>query len=138
MEAILILYPASMMVFLTAILYTKNYFDNKKAYKNKEVSAKYFKAYLESPPENIAVSRQTLKNQFELPIIFYFLVAILISLNNVTLFDIILAWIFVVSRFLHSYIRLSSNFVPLRAKVFIFGFSILIIWWIYFIIRISF
>ena len=30
MEAILILYPASMMVFLTAILYTKNYFDIKK------------------------------------------------------------------------------------------------------------
>lgn len=137
METHLILYPAFSVVLLTAILYTKNYFDNKKAYRNKQVSAKYFKAYLENPPEKIAVSRQTLKNQFELPIIFYFLVSILISINDITKFDVIFAWFFVASRYFHSYIRLTSNFVPLRAKVFILGFVILLVWWIYFIIRIS-
>lgn len=138
METHLILYPAFMMILLTAILYTTNYFDNIKAYRNKQVSAKYFKAYLENPPEKIAVSRQTLKNQFELPIIFYFLISILISINEITLFDIIFAWTFVISRFIHSYIRLSSNFVPLRAKFFKVGFLVLIIWWLYFMLRILF
>ncbi|MAJ43133.1 MAG: hypothetical protein CMF96_00125 [Candidatus Marinimicrobia bacterium] len=137
MEAKLILYPTFLMVLLTAILYVKNYFDNKKAYKDKQVSADYFKTYLEIPPEKIAISQQTLKNQFELPIIFYILISILISMNKITIFDIFFAWIFVISRYFHCYVRLSSNFVPLRARVFKIGLLILIIWWVYFIIKIS-
>jgi hypothetical protein len=48
--------------------------------------------------------------------------------------EIILPWIFVASRYLHCYIRLSDNYVPHRVIVFSLGILVLIIWWIIFLI----
>jgi len=128
-----ILYPSFLMMFLTLFLYGKNYFDNVKAAKNKSVKSDYFKAYKGDVPEYIHVSRQTLKNQFELPILFYFLTAIIFSYNQIKIADIVFSWLFVISRYLHCYVRLTSNYIPYRAKIFQFGLFILIFWCIYFI-----
>ena len=136
MEKTLILYPAFAMVFLTWFLYFKNYLDNRKAVKNKSIKFSYFKTYQGEVPDYVTVSRQTLKNQFDLPIFFYFLISIILVLDKVSQLDFILAWIFVVSRYLHCYIRLSSNKVLNRAKVFLLGMLVLIVWWIYFLFNI--
>ena len=132
MEKTLILYPAFAMMFLTWFLYFKNHSDNRKAAKNKSIKFSYFKAYQGEVPDYVTVSRQTLKNQFELPIFFYFLISVILAFDKVSQLDIIFAWIFVISRYIHCYIRLTSNYVPNRAKVFQLGLFILIIWWIYF------
>ena len=136
MEKTLILYPAILMMLLTLFLYTKNYLDNRKAKKSGIIKFSYFKAYNGDVPEYVAVSRQTLKNQFELPIFFYFLISIILIFDKVSQLDLILAWIFVASRYLHCYIRLSSNYVPNRAKVFQLGMLVLIIWWIIFLVNV--
>ena len=132
----LILYPAISMMILTLLLYVKNYLDNRKAIINKSIKFSYFKAYKGEIPDYLAVSRQTLKNQFELPIFFYFLISIILVFDKVSQLDLILAWIFVVSRYLHCYIRLSSNYVPYRAIVFQLGMLVLITWWIIFLYNI--
>ena len=132
MEKTLILYPAISMMILTLFLYTKNYLDNRKA----KMKFSYFKTYAGEVPDYVAVSRQTLKNQFELPIFFYFLISIILVFEKVSQLDLILAWIFVVSRYLHCYIRLSSNHVPHRAKVFQLGMLVLLVWWVYFLFKI--
>ena len=129
MEKNLILLPAISMMILTLFLYVKNYLDNRKAIINKSIKFNYFKAYKGEIPDYLAVSRQTLKNQFELPIFFYFLISIILVFDKVSQLDLILAWIFVVSRYLHCYIRLSSNYVPNRSKVFLLGMLVLIVWW---------
>ena len=133
MQETIILYPAIMMMILTIFLYVKNYLDNFKAMKNKELSSAFFKAYQGEVPENVEVSRQTLKNQFELPIFFYFLITLILILKTPTALDLIFAWLFVISRYMHCYVRLTSNYVPFRAKIFTFGFFTLIIWWIVFL-----
>ena len=133
MEKTLILYPAIAMMVLTLFVYVKNYLDNRKAVINKSIKFSYFKAYTGKVPEYLAVSRQTLKNQFELPIFFYFLISIILVFDKVSQVDIILAWIFVISRYLHCYIRLRSNKVLDRAKVFMFGMLVLIVWWVVFL-----
>ena len=138
MEKCLIIYSAVSMMLLTLFLYIRNYLDNKKAAKAKELNFKYFKAYQGEIPEYLAVSRQTLKNQFELPIFFYFLTSLVLIFDNITTLDIIFSWLFSVSRFLHCYVRLSSNYVPNRAKIFMAGLMILIIWWIVFLYNIKF
>ena len=74
MEKIIILCPTILMMVLTLLLYVKNYLDNIEATKSKAIKFSYFKAYQAEVPEYVAVSRQTLKNQFELPIFFYFLI----------------------------------------------------------------
>ena len=136
MQKTLILYPTVLMMVLTLYLYVKNYLDNTKAHKNKIIKGKYFKAYQGEVPEYIEVSRQTLKNQFELPILFYFLISLILIFDNVVIIDIILAWLFVVSRYIHCYIRLTSNYVPYRARIFQLGLLILIAGWINFLINI--
>ena len=136
MEKTLILYPAISMMVLTLFLYTKNYLDGRKAVLNKSIKFSYFKAYTGEVPDYMAVSRQTLKNQFELPLFFYFLISIILVFDKVSQLDLILAWIFVVSRYLHCYIRLSSNKVLNRAKVFLLGMLVLIAWWIIFLYNI--
>ena len=136
MEKNLILYPAIAMMILTLFLYVKNYLDNRKATKNKSIKFSYFKTYTGEAPDYVVVSRQTLKNQFELPIFFYFLIAVILTFDKVSQFDIALAWTFVLSRYLHCYIRLSSNYVPYRAIVFQFGMFVLIVFWIIFLVKI--
>mgnify|MGYP001299629689 CR=1 FL=1 len=136
MEKNLILYPAIAMMILTLFLYVKNYLDNRKATKNKSIKFSYFKTYTGEVPDYVVVSRQTLKNQFELPIFFYFLIAVILAFDKVSQFDIALAWTFVLSRYLHCYIRLSSNYVQYRAIVFQFGMFVLIVFWILFLVKI--
>ena len=133
MEKTLILYPAIGMMILTLFLYGKNYLDNRKATLNKSINFSYFKTYIGEVPEYVTVSRQTLKNQFELPIFFYFLTSLVIAFDNVSQLDLILAWIFTVIRYLHCFIRLSSNYVPYRALFFKLGMLVLTIWWITFL-----
>ena len=132
MEKTLILYPAIAMMILTLFVYVKNYLDNRIAVINKSIKFRYFKAYKGQVPEYLAVSRQTLKNQFELPIFFYFLISIILVFDKVNQLDLILAWIFVVSRYLHCFIRLKYNNVKHRAIVFQLGMIVLIVWWIIF------
>jgi hypothetical protein len=133
MQKTLILYPVILMMLLTLLLYVKNYLDNSRGVKDQSLKFKYFKAYQGDVPEYVAVSRQTLKNQFELPIFFYFLISVILAFDKVSQLDIIFAWIFVISRYIHCYIRLTSNYVPNRAKVFQVGLFILIIWWVVFL-----
>ena len=138
MQKTLIIYPAILMMVLTLYLYVKNYLDNIKATKNKSLNFNYFKAYQGEVPEHIVVSRQTLKNQFELPILFYFLVSLIIFFDNLTIVDLIFAWSFVMFRYIHCYIRLTSNYLPYRARVFMIGLFILVAAWINFLISINF
>ena len=133
MEKTLILYPAIGMMILTLFVYVKGYFNFLKAKKSNAVKFSYFKTYEGEVPDYVKVSRQTLKNQFELPIFFYFLISVILVFDKVSQLDIILAWVFIASRYLHCYIRLSSNYVPYRAKAFKLGMLVLVVWWIIFL-----
>ena len=133
MHSSLLLYPSSLMIFLTLFLYDKNYLDNVKATKSQKIKFGYFKVYKGDVPDYITLSRQTLKNQFELPILFYFLVTMHIAYDNLNFISLLFSWIFVISRYVHCYIRLTSNYVPYRASLFKVGMLTLVVWWIYFV-----
>ena len=119
------------MMLLTFYLYGKSFFTNLKELKKKTLRYGYFRAYQGESPEHVKVLRQTLKNQFELPIFFYFLTSICLILNNTGKLDFAFAWTFVISRYTHCYIRLSSNYVPTRAKIFKIGYFTLFFWMLY-------
>ena len=137
MESYLITYPAFALIFLTLFLYVKNRIDAQIAYKSKDIDPLYFKTYKGKAPEYLETSRQTLKNQFELPVIFYFYILLIMNFENISILELILCWLFSISRYIHVYIRLSSNYVPYRAKVFTFGFFIICILSFDIIIKIS-
>ena len=131
----LIIYPGFAVVCLTILLYIKNRIEVGRAFSNKEIKGSYLKLYKDTPPYYVEISRQTLKNQFELPIIFYFLVVLIYVRGELNQFDLIFSWIFTISRYIHAYVRLGSNYVPNRAKIFIIGLIALLAGWVNFIVR---
>jgi hypothetical protein len=75
-------------------------------------------------------------NQFELPVLFYVLVAlILITRTNSTEF-VLLAWAFVITRLVHAFIHTTSNRVDRRFYAMAAGMVILVVMWIIFAVRI--
>jgi hypothetical protein len=62
-----------------------------------------------------------IRNQFEVPVLFYVLTILLWQLHETGLLAQSLAWLFVASRFLHAYVHTGTNYVPVRRKVFTLG-----------------
>jgi len=73
---------------------------------------------------------------FELPVLFYALVATALAVGHSPDWLVICSWVFVVSRFLHSAIQLTSNAVMVRLSVFLCGYFVLFGSWGFFIFQI--
>jgi hypothetical protein len=82
-------------------------------------------------PDSVLQVNNCIRNQFEVPVLFYILVIVLWLTQSVNLVIHILAWVFVASRILHAYIHIGSNYVPMRRRVFMFGCLVLIIMTLY-------
>src|SRR5438876_366657 len=74
-------------------------------------------------PHRVARITRNLANQFELPVIFYAAVVLLVATNNVTTLDIGAAWVFVAGRVIHTLVQCLTDNVPLRGRVFLINFA---------------
>lgn len=87
------------------------------------------------PPDYLAKVANNYNNLLELPMLFYLLAVLLYVTRQVDWAQWFLAWLFVASRYVHSYIHTNSNHVPHRMRAFIAGSAILITMWLIFIAR---
>ena len=78
-------------------------------------------------PDYVVMVSNNMRNQFQVPVLFYVLCFMFYSINAVTTTVLYLAWAFVISRIIHAYIHMSSNYVPARFRVFTIGFVIMTI-----------
>lgn len=78
-------------------------------------------------PDYVVVVSNNIRNQFQVPVIFYVLCFLFHAIGAVSAPIIYLAWAFVISRIIHAYIHISSNYVPARFTVFTIGFLIIIV-----------
>ena len=62
-------------------------------------------------------------NQFELPVLFYVLVAFALITRQADLLFVLLSWVFVALRVVQAYIMVTTNYVPRRAQVHFSSFS---------------
>lgn len=90
----------------------------------------------ETWPERAKQLGNAFQNQFEFPILFYILVGFALITRKADLVFVVLSWLFVLSRFVHAYIHVTSNRVPRRFFAFVFGFLVLAVMWIYFAVQI--
>ena len=74
-------------------------------------------------------------NQFELPILFYVLIAIALPLRRADLFIVLMSWVFVVTRFAHASVFVTSNDVRPRSLAWFAGALVLAAMWLYFALR---
>jgi hypothetical protein len=75
-------------------------------------------------------------NQFELPVLFYILIALALPLRHADLVIVLLSWVFVVTRFVHAGIFVTSNDLKQRSLAWFAGVLVLFAMWIYFALRI--
>ena len=121
MEKDLILLPVLIQVFLTVALYIYLAVAKSKATKLGLVNEDRRALYDDAWPENVLQINNCIRNQFEVPVLFYVLVFMLWMMGSVSIYVHVLSWLFVLSRIFHAYIHTGSNFVPIRRKIFMFG-----------------
>lgn len=73
-------------------------------------------------PLHVARITRNLANQFELPVLFYTLVVLLVTAGDVTTFDVVAAWVFFAGRVLHTTVQTLTDNVRLRGRVFAINF----------------
>jgi len=98
-------------------------------------------------PENVALrepnwSKRSLQvaysysNQFELPVLFYVLTILAWVTRHADLIFVVLAWIFVIFRYLQAYVHVTSNLVRLRGAFFGVSALVLAVMWIIYMVEI--
>src|SRR5437868_11580734 len=73
--------------------------------------------------------------EFELPVLFYALIALALPLRHADLFIVLVSWVFVVTRFAHAGIFVSSNDLGRRSTIWLAGVLVLLAMWIYFALK---
>jgi hypothetical protein len=75
-------------------------------------------------PESVLQINNNIRNQFELPVLFYVLCVVLWLVDAVNPLALAAATAFALSRVAHAMIHLGSNYVPSRRRAFTVG------WWV--------
>jgi hypothetical protein len=121
-------WPMIAHAFLVFILYYLLSMRRGAAVSSGSVDVRQFKENLSEPAESLLV-HNNLKNQFELPMLFHAGVLAIFICNADNIITIALAWIFVISRYAHSYVHITSNRLLLRRPLFMLGFMATVLMW---------
>lgn len=134
-----IIYPMAIYFLFMFFSGIYMFLARKKSVMTGEVSTKYFKAQIGTPPpENILIIGRHYDNQFQVPMLFLITCVVHLQLEQANLLTLILAWLFVFSRFIHSIILLGKNNIIKRAAAFGVGWLILFFMWLQIIYFVTF
>lgn len=125
-----IIYPVFALFILTIIVLLKSFRTRVAALKNKEIRMSYFRDFLGEAPNKIQVHSRNFSNLFEIPVYFLAVVLFIFGLQKVDFFYLVYAWLFVVARYIHSFIHLTYNNVNHRLFAYVLGLLIVIIMWV--------
>ena len=84
----------------------------------------------ENIPTKMQQASKNYSNLFEMPVFFYTAGALVLSLGLQTMSIIVLSWLFVLTRVVHSWLHLTSNHVIHRMQAFMAGNVCIILIWI--------
>lgn len=121
MDSIQIFWPVLAQVLLTLMLFIVLGVRKVGAVKAGDVNRKLTALDNRHWPPNVVQVSNNIANQFEAPVLFYVLCVVAYSINAVGPVTIALAWLFTLSRCAHAYVHISSNFVPMRFRMFLVG-----------------
>lgn len=126
-----ILFPIVAMVALVVFVVVRIARSRIRAVRRRDISVGFYKLYQGSEePDELRALRRHFANLFELPILFYVACIVAYVSVQVDIFLVLLAWLFVVSRYVHSYIHLTSNIVIYRFRVYGIGLAVLVLMWV--------
>lgn len=113
--------PVLLQIFLTLTIYCALVLAKIRAVRAGEVDAARRALHSDAWPEYVQKISNNIRNQFELPVLFYVLTFALVELNAVGIIAIVAAWAFALSRLVHAWIHTGANIVLMRRNVFLLG-----------------
>ena len=136
MLVIWVLLPVFVLVGLTFALLLGMATTRGQALKGGQTSPRDVAAGKANWPARAAQLGDCFSNQFEVPVLFYILIALALPLRHADLVIVLLSWVFVVTRFAHAGIFVTSNNVRQRGLVWFSGVLVLLAMWLYFALKI--
>ena len=135
MSVQMVLLPVFLLVLLSFILMFRMFTVRTGALKSREVRVSEVAVGQKVWPTKAAQVSNAYSNQFELPVLFFALIALALPLRQADLIIVLLSWVFVITRFVHAGIFVTSNNVPQRGLAWFAGVLVLLAMWIYFALR---
>jgi hypothetical protein len=129
-----ILWPAIAQFVLIACVYLWLSITRQQALRSGAVPNTDFPPGIDEPPAS-AEARRHLANQFELPILFFVVIGFLFGIDGVSILELVVAWLFVASRAVHTLAALSGQLM-LRHLSFLVGFVLVFFLWLDLAVRI--
>lgn len=126
MDPINIFWPVLAQVALTISMFIVLGIRKARAIKSDSVNRKEAALNNQVWPADVIQVSNNIANQFETPILFYVLCFVFYISNGVSYLVLSLAWAYSLSRFVHAFVHIGSNYVPARMRVFLFGSLILL------------
>lgn len=127
----LVIYPALVMVALTGVVTANLAARRIKAVQDRRVRAQFYLAQrTDEEPEPLHLWARHYSNLFELTVLFYFWVAVVLATESLNMVSLSLAWVFVASRVVHSIEHVTRNRLPVRLSLFLFGYGVLMAIWV--------
>lgn len=117
----LILYPVLVQVLLTMTVYVLLNFAKMRALQRGEVDLARRALHDDAWPDSVVKINNNIRNQFEVPVLFYVLCFAFVALDAVTPAVLGLAWLFAASRIAHACVHIGPNVVPWRRRAFMLG-----------------
>ena len=130
-QKVAIILPMLGMIFLTFGVMIWMLKLRYRAIRKDGINPRYFSLYRGAKlPNYLLKVTQHYENLLEMPILFYIAILLVIALNLSDTLYIILAWLFLFFRLIHTAIHTSYNNVKHRKNVFIISTLVLIILWV--------
>jgi len=132
----MVLLPVFVLVGLTFALLLWMATARTRALTGREVSPRDIALGQQNWPTRITQVGNCFRNQFEVPLLFYILIALALPLRHADLVIVLLSWVFVMTRFVHAGIFVTSNNLQQRGPAWFAGVLVLLVMWIYFALKI--
>ena len=126
-----IFWPMLAHVLLVYIVYLVMLKRRHFAVKSGEARVGQYKVRSSEPASSVTVANNLI-NQFELPVLFHVLCLALFVTSGVNYLTLALMWLFILTRYAHAWVHLTSNSLLRRTPAFFLGAGILLIAWIWF------
>ena len=131
---LLAMFAQVMLTFSVMMLMGRRRFN---AARNKAISMQDFATMqLDKAGDDVHIAGRNFINQFEIPMLFFIACVTGLQLNATGYVFVALAWGFVISRVIHSFIHLGSNNVKLRYYSFLLGCLLVLTMWALLVMRV--
>jgi len=123
--------PMFFYVVYIVLLGILNFLTRKDHARKREVSLGYFRTYTGAAPDRVLVVGRHFDNQFQIPLLFFITCLATQFYGASGPVAVALAWLFIASRLVHSFIHLGSNNVLYRATAYMVGVILVLTLWVH-------